>query len=336
MKSSSLARKPLRMALTCFLAAVIAAGTMGAKEPPMDRFCGAPDPVTGEEECWWGPAWELNDAPYYYLPRITGTMTVGSTLTAVARPNDLRWTLITYQWLRDGTPVAGATTATYRLTNADIGKTIGLKSYGEADFYQDAGETFTAEAPVKGYAMTPGAPAVSGTGRVGSVLTVSPGTWTAGTSYAYRWLRNGAAITGATAMSYKLTEADRGQRIAVRVTGSKPLFTTLTRTVLGAGSVAPSSTTVLNRTLPTLTGAPVVGSVLKAAPGTWSQSGLTYRYQWLRDRSIPIPGATGSSYKVTAADLAFRSVTVKVYAVKRGWTSGTALSGPTGRILPAR
>lgn len=73
-----------------------------------------------------------------------------TTLSAVAPPNDLRWTLITYPWLRNGTPVAGATSATYKLTDADIGKTIGLASHGEADFYRDASETFMAEAPVKG------------------------------------------------------------------------------------------------------------------------------------------------------------------------------------------
>lgn len=132
------------------LASVIAAGTTRAKEPPMDLFCGATDPVTGEQDCWWGPAWELNDPPYSYLPQITGTMTVGSTLTAVAPPNELRWTVITYQWLRDSAPVPGATNATYKLTAADIGKTIGLTSHGEADYHQDASETFTAETTVEG------------------------------------------------------------------------------------------------------------------------------------------------------------------------------------------
>ncbi|MEC5178772.1 hypothetical protein [Arthrobacter sp. CG_A4] len=263
-------------------------------------------------------------------------MTVGSTLSAVAPPNDLRWTLITYQWLRNGTPVAGATSATYQLTDADIGMTIGLTSHGEADFYQNASETFMAETPVKGYSLAPGAPVVSGTGRVGSVLTVAPGTWTRGTSHSYRWLRNGDVIAGTSASSYRLTEPDRGQRIAVRVTGSKPLFTSLTKTVLGARSVAPSSANVHNRTLPALTSAPVVGTVLQATPGTWSQPVLSYRYKWLRDRSIPISGATGSSYTVTAADAAFRSLTVKVCAAKRGWTTGTGLSAPVGRMLPAR
>ena len=207
----------------------------------MERFDDTPGPGNGVGDWWLGPAWGLKNAPYYYLPQITGTMTVGSTLTAVAGPNNLRWTLVTYQWLRGGMPVGGATTATYKLTDADIGKTIALATRGRADFYQDTAETFTAESPVRGYTLAVGAPAVSGTGRVGSVLTVDPGTWTTGTSYSYRWLRNGAIIPGATAGAYRLTEADRGQRVAVRVTGSKPLFTTITKTVLGAGSVAQSN-----------------------------------------------------------------------------------------------
>lgn len=47
-------------------------------------------------------------------------------------------------------------------------------------------------------------------------------------------------------------------------------------------------------------------------------------------------GATGASYKVTTTDLTARSLSVKVYAVKAGWTTGTALSAPVGRIGPSR
>lgn len=54
------------------------------------------------------------------LPAITGTATVGQTLTASTGT----WTgdpTITYtrQWLRDGSPIAGATASTYVLVSAD-------------------------------------------------------------------------------------------------------------------------------------------------------------------------------------------------------------------------
>lgn len=37
-----------------------------------------------------------------------------------------------------------------------------------------------------------------------------------------QWLRGGKAIKGATKASYKLTAKDRGGRLSVRVTASKP------------------------------------------------------------------------------------------------------------------
>lgn len=336
MKSYSCTRKALRSGLTVvLLTGAITAAALGAAAPAKAEFC-AYNPETGQQECWYDDELELNDPPYNYLPTIKGTMAIGSTLTAESIPNDIPWTSLTYQWLRNGMAVAGATSSSFKLTEADIGQTMGLEVRGRATGYNDAGETFTAETPVVGYSLTAGEPSVSGTARVGSVLTVVPGGWTTGTSFTYRWLRNGVAITGATSTSFKLTELDRGQRVAVRVTGSKPLFVSLTKSVLGSGAVAPSARTLLNRTLPTLTGAPVVGTTLKATTGTWTQSGVTYRYQWLRDRSKPIPGATGPTYRVTSADLAARSLSVKVYAVKAGWTTGTALSAPVGRIAAAR
>lgn len=58
-------------------------------------------------------------------PSITGTKTVGSTLTAA----DGTWTgrsapVKTRQWNRTGVAIAGATAATYVLVTADLGATI--------------------------------------------------------------------------------------------------------------------------------------------------------------------------------------------------------------------
>ena len=56
------------------------------------------------------------------------------------------------------------------------------------------------------------------------MLTAVPGAWTSGATLRYQWFRSGKAITGATARTYKVTKADAGRRVAVRVTGSKPGF----------------------------------------------------------------------------------------------------------------
>lgn len=64
-------------------------------------------------------------------------------------------------------------------------------------------------------------PAVTGTTSVGSVLTVSNGTWTnTPLSYTRQWLRDGAAISGATAATYTLVAGDEGKMIAATVTAT--------------------------------------------------------------------------------------------------------------------
>lgn len=62
------------------------------------------------------------------------------------------------------------------------------------------------------------APSIGGTARVGRLLTARPGTVRpTPTTVRYRWLRDGAPITGATARTYRLRAADAGHRVAVRV-----------------------------------------------------------------------------------------------------------------------
>jgi hypothetical protein len=55
--------------------------------------------------------------------KFSGTTKVGKTLTADAGTWDTG-VKVTYQWLRNGASISGATKSTYKLTSADNGKTI--------------------------------------------------------------------------------------------------------------------------------------------------------------------------------------------------------------------
>lgn len=65
--------------------------------------------------------------------------------------------------------------------------------------------------------------AITGTPRYYRTLTASvTGSWTSGTSVRYQWLRNGTAIAGATASTYRVTADDADQLLTVRLVGSAP------------------------------------------------------------------------------------------------------------------
>ena len=78
----------------------------------------------------------------------------------------------------------------------------------------------TVAAPVvtlrKGSAVT-----VSGNPTVGKKLTAHHGSWDAkGVRYSYQWLRDGAAVPGATKQTYSLGSSDAGHRLQVQVTAT--------------------------------------------------------------------------------------------------------------------
>jgi hypothetical protein len=67
------------------------------------------------------------------------------------------------------------------------------------------------------------APFIRGNPVTGAKISCAPGSWRNDpASFAYRWLRAGSPIAGATASSYRVVKADEGRRVACRVTASNP------------------------------------------------------------------------------------------------------------------
>ncbi|MDN6486739.1 MAG: Ltp family lipoprotein, partial [Ancrocorticia sp.] len=168
-------------------------------------------------------------------------------------------------------------------------------------------------AKVAKLSLKKGSPKVSGTAKVGKKLTVKRGTWTSGTSFKYQWYRDGKAISKATKTSYTLKAADAGKRISVKVKGSKPGYTTASKSSAKTSKVAKGT---LKSGKPSISGTVRVGKTVTAKTGTWS-SGTKLTYQWYRNGKV-ISGAKSAKYKVKTADIGKR-LTVKVTGTKAGY-----------------
>ncbi len=166
-------------------------------------------------------------------PRIDGSPTVGSKLVAVPgtwKPSGVK---LSYQWLRDGKAIAGATKSSYTLTASDKGKKISIKVTGSKPDHETVSMTSRKTAkiadPRKFYSAP--TPTISGTAKVGKKLAAKAGTWKPyGSKVSYQWLRSGKEIKGATKSTYTLTKSDKGKTITVKVTGSRPGYKTTSKT----------------------------------------------------------------------------------------------------------
>ncbi|MDO9398989.1 MAG: hypothetical protein Q7T71_20780, partial [Herbiconiux sp.] len=260
-------------------------------------------------------------------PSVSAKPAVGTAVTASAGTWGPSPVNLKFQWLRNGQVITGATSSSYSPVTADGGQKLSVRVYGSKAGYAQASRT-SAETAAVLKKITTAKPTIVGTATVGSILTAKPGTWTPSTvTHAVQWNRNGAAITGATATTYTVTAADAGSTITVTVTGSAAGYAT--------ASVGSAATTIvtggtLSTTTPTITGSAVVGQKLIAAAGTWGPTPVTLGYQWRRGGAA-IPGATGSSYTLTGADLG-AAVTVTVTGTKVGFTTASKTSAATSAV----
>jgi hypothetical protein len=129
------------------------------------------------------------------------------------------------------------------------------------------------------------APSIDGKAMVGETLTADKGEWSNNpTTFTYQWQRcdnDGTScgdISGATAKTYKLADADLGNTIRVQVKATNPdgSATTPSKTTDAiSGNAAPRA---LEK--PSISGKAQVGETLTADPGRWAEGPSDFSYQW--------------------------------------------------------
>jgi hypothetical protein len=184
---------------------------------------------------------------------------------------------------------------------------------------------------------------INGSAIEGQLLSVAHGIWTnAPSTYTYEWFRcdagggNCDVVLGAIGPIYLLGAGDVGSTIRVQEVASSqygsgtPVFSVATATIVGAPPT--------NSSLPGIASDVIVGRVLSAAHGTWTNVPTGFAEQWLRcngagDGCVPIAGATGLAYGLTAADVG-STLRVEETASNAYGSSIPAASANTGLIQP--
>ena len=259
-------------------------------------------------------------------PTISGAATFGGTLKAAAG----RWQpapdSLAYRWLRDGKEVSLTVSATYELGLDDIGHRISVEVIAYRRAYAPTTRRSAETPPVaKASIKAVSEPWVGETSHAGQLLTTSR--WLPeDVDLAYQWNRDGKPIPGAKAITYRWTAADIDALLTVTVTASKPGHATVTKTSF--------PTTVSGKSMgsghPAISGTAKVGKTLKAKPGKWKPSGVTFSYRWDRNGK-PIPGATHASYTLVGADRG-KKIRLRVTARAPGYHTTSRFSAWTKKV----
>jgi hypothetical protein len=141
-------------------------------------------------------------------------------------------------------------------------------------------------------------------------------------------------IPGATSGSYVLVGVDVGFTIRVRVTASNA-DGSATAASNPTAVVAAAAKPPVNTSLPVITGTPQVGQILTASTGTWSGSGITFAFQWLRCNQTAasctnITGATAAMHLIESSQL---GATLRVQVTAKNTAGSTQATSPPTSVI---
>src|SRR5512135_662062 len=218
--------------------------------------------------CWW------NDDSKKKLKIVSepsdAAVVVGATATFAVQANGSK---VTYQWRKNGTNIAGATSASYTTpatTAADNGAKYSVVVTRGSKAVTSRDATLTVNIPP---AITVQPASVTVTAGATATFSV---TATGSATLAYQWRRNGTNVAGATSASYTTpatTPADSGAQFSVVVSNAY-------------GSVTSASATLTVNAAPTITTQPANASVNAGQTATFSVVATgsgTLAYQWRKN-----------------------------------------------------
>jgi len=194
---------------------------------------------------------------------------------------------LSYQWKKDGTTIAGATTAIYTIpavTNADEGTYTVVVTNG-------CGSVTSTPA-----ALSLGAaPTITSEPTAQTVCAGQPVEFTVAATgtppLTYQWLKDGGEIGGATAATYTISAAASTDAGAYSATVAN-----------SCGTVTSRAAALTVGTAPTITAQPASQAAVAGSSATFSVTATgtpPFSYQWQRDNA-DIAGATEPSYTIPA------------------------------------
>lgn len=264
------------------------------------------------------------DVANHVKPAITGSVSVGSTLTASEGDWLGKPTSLDYQWLAADEEISGADEATFVPAEAQLGKALKVRVTAKRGSQEVSATSVATAAVAEGVVLeATSAPTVAGTAQSGQSLTGTAAVFSdEAASVTNQWLANGEAITGQTGTTLALTDAQVGKKISFRSTA-----------VLGDQTVPSISVETA-----AVTAAPAVASTtnVSAATRAYGQAGsvtVTVSASKAVAGKVTLTGAGTQVKAVSGGKATFalpKNLAAKRYALKATFTSSSsAVAGST-------
>ena len=193
-------------------------------DPPNEWWTAAPQKVTLGSFNYTPLASGNNPPPANKEGTVTisGDAKVGGVLTATVTDGDgVQESAITYKWLRDGQPIAGAEGKTYTLTADDAGHKITVQATYKDDANHDEKPSATQDIAQQQPPSSEnhlGSVTVKGEAKVGNTMTaeISDQDGVPESGITWEWYGNDTLIPGANKATFEVTEAVNGMQLRAK------------------------------------------------------------------------------------------------------------------------